>query len=76
MDGSSQTELERRQSSSSSPSSSGDDAWSLLTVALLGAALTLAVIATVVGLVARMGRRPAAAAGRRGAATASSRYAP
>ena len=70
MDGSSQTELERRQSSSSSsPGGGGGEHWSMLTVALMGAALTLAVITTVVGLIARMGRRPPM--GGRGRGTAS-----
>ena len=67
MDGSSQTELERRQSPASSAGGSGE-AWSMLTVVLMGAALTLAVITTVVGLIARMGRRPP---GGRGAASAT-----
>ena len=70
VDGSSQTELERRQSSASSPGGGGGggEPWSLLTVVLMGVALTLAVITTVVGLIARMGRRPP---GGRGAASAT-----
>ena len=66
VDGSSQTELERRQSSASSPG--GGEPWSMLTVVLMGVALTLAVITTVVGLIARMGRRPP---GGRGVASAT-----
>ena len=66
VDGSSQTELERRQSSASSPGGGGGgEPWSLLTVVLMGVALTLAVITTVVGLIARMGRRPPGGKGRR-----------
>lgn len=49
MDGSSQTDLDRHHLNS--------EPWSLLTVALLGVALTLMIITTVVGLVAKMGRR-------------------
>ena len=71
VDGSSQTELERRQSSASSPSGGGNgDPWSMLTVVLMGVALTLALITTVVGLIARMGRRPNGPPGARRADTA------